>query len=421
MLTSRIGHILLVLSVLLLVWRPAHAAEIEHASASITTNQTTSASTFIDIPGATLSSGNFTTGRKYLVLAHAQMGASASDVTQVQVVHGSTAFPGMDSWNPFGNSSARNQYACHTVWEAVSSEGIALQYRTRLGGAQVASADFAQLFVMNLSDDLAENTDWFSSEVSADDTMSTSYEDGASVTVGAGTWLVLSCAYVDFAAQNTNSVAVRLTDGTIVLPEAEIDIGDSGRDEITMSLSRIFETAGSTTLKVQYKVSASTTATHLHSRIFALNLDKFRNHAVAYTESGTALSATDWATQIQTISITPDVQSDVLIGSYFSFDRNDSGNMANQRIQVDGSDSPAGQTAAVYDFRHGTNPLEDPMSMSAFVSGMTASAHTIDLDGSVNTTTGTPTAKYATLWAFTMELAAAGAPDVSFMRRRLNW
>lgn len=49
------------------------------------------------------------------------------------------------------------------------------------------------------------------------------------------------------------------------------------------------------------------------------------------------------------------------------------------------------------------------MSLSTVVSSMTAAAHTIDLDGSISATTGTPDAETATLWAVTMELAAAAA------------
>ena len=111
----------------------------------------------------------------------------------------------------------------------------------------------------------------------------------------------------------------------------------------------------------------------------------------------------------------------MLIGSYWTFDRN-AGSLGNQRLQVDSSDVPAGQTAAVYDYRGGIdNTDREPMGMSILVTNMTAAAHTIDVHGSVDSATGTPAALERTIWAIPMELAAAGAPDVSFMRRRLNW
>ncbi len=140
--------------------------------------------------------------------------------------------------------------------------------------------------------------------------------------------------------------------------------------------------------------------------------------AFAQTDAATALSATDWATQIQTTSITPDVQGDVWIGAYWSYDKNSSGNMANQRLQVDNSDEPAGQTTAVYDYRAGIDGTdEEPMMMTAMVTNMTAAAHTIDVDGSVDVTTSTPEAETRALWAVTMELPATGV-EPSFAGRR---
>lgn len=393
-----------------MVLAPAQAAEIDHASAAVTSNQTTNSTTFVDVTGATIASGSFTAGKKYLLYITAQIGYTAGDGTEVQVIHGSTAFTGSNQWTSFAADTNRHAYTFTTVWTAVSSEGIALQYRSRLGGANTASANFVSIVAINLSDDVTENTDWFFNEVSADDAMSTSFEDGASVTVGAGTWLVLGNIQVDYAAQSANYVTVRLSDGTNVLPQAQIDIPNTALDEIVYGLARVYSAASSTTYKVQYKVSASTTANALHSKVFALNLDKFRNAAYAYTEAGTNLSATDYATQIQTLSFTPDVQGDVLVGSYWSCDRNSSGNTCEQRLQIDNSDAPAGQTTANYQFRHGTDGTdEDPMTLSTLVASMTAAAHTIDLDGSISATTSTPDAETATIWAFTMELAAAAS------------
>lgn len=410
---------ILALLLALLIPVQVHAAAIGHATAEVTSNQTTSSTTFVDVTGATIASGSFTTGKKYLIHITAQIGFVTGDGTEVRVVHGSTEFDGSKAWHVLTGTETRRAYSFTTVWTAVSSEGIALQYRSRTGGANTASANFVHILAMNLSDDVTEGTDWHFNEVSADDAMSTTYEDGASITFTPGTashdWLVLGDVLVDYAAQCTNYVSVRINAGTPVLPQAIIDCTNSALEEFQFGLARVYTLAASSqTIKMQYAVSASTTANHLNSRIFAIDLHKFRNHAFAYTEAGTNLSATDWATQIQTLSITPDVQGDVWIGGYWSFDRNSSGNMANQRIQVDNSDQPAGQTTAAYDFRRGTDGTdEDPMVISTSVTNMTAAAHTIDLDGSVNATTSTPQAETATLWAVTMELPATGAAATS--------
>lgn len=403
-------RLLFALLFLLYTTAPTYAASIGHASASVTSNQTTNSTTFVDVTGATIASGSFTVGKKYLLYITAQIGYVAGDGTEVQVIHGSTAFAGSGQWVSFAADTNRHNYTFMTVWTAVASEGIALQYRSRLGGANTASANFVHVFAMNLSDDVTENTDWFFGEVSADDAMSTAFEDGASVTTGAGTWLVLGNIQVDYAAQTANTVTVRLSDGTNVLPQANVDVPNSALDEVGYGLARVYTAAGSTTYKVQYKVSASTTANALHSKVFALNLAKFRNYSSAYTEAATNLSATDYATAVQTLSITPDVQGDVWIGSYWSCDLNTGGNTCEQRIQVDNSDSPAGQTTANYQFRQGSDGTDEvPMTLSTLVASMTAAAHTVDLDGSISATTGTPDAEARTLWAVTMELAASSS------------
>lgn len=395
---------------LLLSLSPAtsHAASVAHAFAEVASDQTTSSTTFTACTGASLADTSFTASKKYLLFLTAQMSYTLGDGTEVRVVHGSTAFDGSTSWVDASSTGWRQTYPFMRVWTAVSSEGVTLQFRSRTGGANTAYCNFASLFAMNLSDDLTENTDWFYNELSTDDVMSTSYEDGATITVPAGTWWVFGNAMTDSGAQITNYVSVRLTDGTNVLPEAQVDIGSTGRDEKSYGLGRVYTVAGSTTFKVQYKISASTTGNHLHSAVFALNMAKFAGAVSAYTEGSAALSTTDWATPIQSVGVTPTVQGDVWIGSYWTFDRN-AGSLGNQRLQVDDSDAPAGQTAAVYDYRGGIDSTDkEPMLMSTMVTNMTAAAHTIDVDGSVDSATGTPAALERTIWAIPLELVAAG-------------
>ena len=57
------------------------------------------------------------------------------------------------------------------------------------------------------------------------------------------------------------------------------------------------------------------------------------------------------------------------------------------------------------------------MGMSTMVANMTVAAHTIDVDGSVDSATGTPAALERTIWAIPMELAASGV-EPSFAGRR---
>lgn len=413
-------RLLLLLAALLLSLSPsmAHAASVAHAFAEVASDQTSTSSTFGACTGASLADTNFTAGKKYLLLSKSQLSYTLGDGTEARFVHGSTEFDGSKAWIDASATGWRITFPFMRVWTAVSSEAITLQFRSRAGGANTAYCNFAGLFAMNLSDDLTENTDWFYNENATDNGATTSWQDGATITVPAGTWLVAGHILTDAAAQSTNYPMVRLTDGTNTVPATQVDVGVGTRDEKASGLERVYTVAGSTTFKVQYAVSASTTANHLHSAIFALNMAKFAGATSAYTEGSQALGATTpFETQIQTLSVTPTVQGDVLLGGYWTFDRN-SGNLGRQRLQVDNSDTPSGQTAAAYPYRAGIDSSDrEPMGMLTMVTNMTAAAHTIDVDGSVDSATGTPAALERTIWAIPMELAAAAtAPGKRSMR-----
>lgn len=411
-------HLLWLLSLaVLLAPSFAHAAAIEHAYAEITSNVSTTSSTFTGVTGASLSSGSFTVGKKYLIRIVARFAVSSTNDGEVRVVHGSTGFAGSQSWLQATNNGHSFSYQFVTVWEAVSSEGIALQYRSRTGASTVNS-DFASVFVMCLSDALTENVDWAFNENATDTTVSATlntYQDGASVTFtpsGSSDWLVLSTVLMDAGAQATNYPVVRLNSGGAMTPFVSLDVFNTALDELVYGLERVFSlTAVSTTMKAQYAASAnSQSMQHLNSTIFALNLSKFRNAAVAYTDGTTNLSATNYATNLQTLSVTPAVQGNVWIGGMWTFHTGGSGRTAKHRIQVDSNDVPAGQTSAAYTYSKSSDARDENMHLQSVVSNMTAASHTINLDGSADSTTGTPQGQYRSLWAIPMELAATERP-----------
>jgi hypothetical protein len=147
-------------------------AAIAHASRVNTTNQTTASTTYIDATNGDIASGSFTTGDKYLILAMAQLGVNNSfQGVFLRVVHGSTAFD--DSEQLWANSATtrRTPYFWWTVWTAVSGEDINIQYSGNIHNVGAPSLDFIVLLAINLSDDVTENTDWFSAERSTDDAL----------------------------------------------------------------------------------------------------------------------------------------------------------------------------------------------------------------------------------------------------------
>jgi hypothetical protein len=97
-------------------------AAIAHASRVNTTSQTTTSTSYVDATNGDIASGNFTVGKKYLILAMAQQSSSISLGSTIQVVHGSTAFT--DSEQRFAITSLWAPYFWWTVWTAVSGEDI---------------------------------------------------------------------------------------------------------------------------------------------------------------------------------------------------------------------------------------------------------------------------------------------------------
>ena len=195
---------------LLCLLLPAHAgaAAINHAYTEVATVQTTASTTYVDVPGASIASSEFTAGKKYLLVVDAQFrNDTATAQASLQVVHGSTAFGESAITHQFSaapTTPVRNGYRFVTVWTAVAGEGITAQFKA---SANTAECNFVTLFKLTLSDDLTENTDWFSAESATDATITTAGVAGASVsfTPAAGNdWLVLSYAQVDITSTSSS-------------------------------------------------------------------------------------------------------------------------------------------------------------------------------------------------------------------------
>lgn len=389
-------------------------AEIAHANAEQTTQQTTTSATYGDVTGASIASGSFVAGKKYRIKVTAHVNNSAgSGPTGVKVLHGTTDFADSESIQARTDVNRWWFYSWFHVWTAVSGEGIKVQLKS--DGTNTARIDQIFISAINLSDDVTENTDWFFGERSTDDALTSTYLAGATTGAftpsGASDWLVETASQIDSGADTSVSAQSRIVrsgEASSTLPQMVLE----GRaSQIAMlSASRVFALTGVSNTFTEESGEQTTGGGHtrLHSKIFALNLNKFKNHAFAYTEADLELGTTAFGDQIQTLSITPDLAGDVEIGAYWGFDANAVNTSAKSRVQVDNADQPPDQTTDTYNFFGNDNRDETPQGLHT-VENLTASAHTIDLDASASTVTGAPTAQERSLWAFTMELAAGAA------------
>lgn len=417
--------ILIVVLLALVVPVRVHAAAIGHTYVLQNTGQNITSTSYVDIPGASIASGNFTAGKKYLLYITAQYRETSTGFVWLRAAHGTTAFAESEVSMLTGSGNEYLAYAWFTVWTAVSGEAVKLQGQV---SGTVPSADYARISMLaiNLSDDLTENTDWFWSERTTDDALTTTPSNGGTVTFtpsGTSNWLVLTTAQIDYADISA-TITARLSrsgEASSATPETNIRAANASLLDVRTHARAFALTAASNTF-TEVTVSSASSGTRLNSGLFALKLNKFRNHAIAYTDADAALSATDYATELQTVGLTPGVVSNVWILGYWGFDVGAVAREAEFRIQVDAADQPADQTTDNLQFSIiGSSSLdtaEAPMNISSFVSSMSASAHTIDLDASAEQTTGAPAGQHRQLAAVTMELAAPAANNFGLLRRR---
>lgn len=374
--------------------------------------------TDVDATDALIPASFFTAGKKYLIEVSCVVGnAIGGNITRVRVVHGSTAFADSELiFAPASASSRRFKYPYFIVWTAVGGEDIKLQYNVVSGTAQL---DFIFMQATNLSDNLTENVDWYSNENPGSDALSTTPVDGAAITVlpiAPSDWLVYAGVQLNPGDNTTLYTSTLNRSGEASSSVPSHDCTPTAADQQYLYLmARVFAlTAVSNTFTEKSSLSTGTAHARLFSRVFALNLNKFAAHASVFTDtSNPALSASAYATEIQTLDITPTVTGTVFIGAQFQFNSNH----YNPRLAVRGQtyvvgqsqvDQPAGQTAAALELRPtqaGSND-EDAIFMRTAMSMTAGNTYRTDIDGSVSHTTNTPTAGERSLWMFSAELAA---------------
>ena len=381
-------------------------AAIPHTFTERNTVQTNNTNTYASVTSIAQASGNFTAGKKYLILATAQLGAAGVAATDIHLIHGSTEFEGSLAILYFLDGTQKALWSYMTVWTAVSSEGLDIEFRGNIsGGANNNTVNFVSLMSIQLTDYLTENTDWYFGESTAQAlTTGSTWYDGGSITFTPGTasqdWLVMSHAlHARTTTGNSCQSRINRDSGTSTTP-LSIVVPNNSASITTATLARVFSLpASSTNFKEQSMNATGAISTRTYSCIFAMNLAKFATYGSAYTDGDTTYTATAIATpdQLQSVNVTPTTAVDTWVLAYHGFDKAVVSYSNQYRVQVDNSDQPSGQTTAAYVFNYGhsTNSAGDevPTMLSTMVSSMTAASHTIDLDGAVSNTTSSPSAQ----------------------------
>ncbi len=387
--------------------------------------QTTSANSFSDVAGAGISSTNFTAGKKYLLVVTALLDSTdVNKACQVRMVHGATQFPACEHREEPDSTTSKIGYLWWAVWEA-ADEDVKLQMKSETTGIEVGVSEIEMKWFC-LSDGLVENTDWFHNAVTLPIgettalTQAESTENNASITVlpavAGQKWLVLSrCDHgVDDNTISHQSRLLRTGEATETLSELIKEGQDAGHIFLFSQVQVRTLGAVSNTFTEKSLLSAlGSGGVRGASAVAALNLSKFKQAEIAWTAAKTDLSATDFGTQLETVTITPSTAGDVWSMGYWVHDVGAAGIYGKTRLQVDNVDDPAGQTAAALALEEAHDDRDQMAMVVGTLSSQTAAAHTYDLDASTEAALAGRGGMYRSLFAVTMELAGSEPPPAS--------
>ncbi len=394
----------------------AFGVEIPHVFIEQTTEQTHTGDTlWTDISGATIDSGNFTAGRKYLVFYDSYLaGDNINTGFGIRALHGSTAFDeSQRSMEP--SQTSYYKIAWFTVWTAVGGEGIKLQFQTETS-IQEVKADTISLIAIEISEELTEGTDWDFNHNNTSIELDTNFEDHATITIQSAdhdagdTYLVMAYGQLDDTSGNTQgeSRLERTGEATSTEPTLSQESEDNLIDIFLQFHLITFDLgAADNTFTVQGREDGSSTFNLAHSSVFALNLESFVDSAEIFNGTSLPLNTTDWADLINTLTMTPSQTGDVLILSSWVTDYGAASRLAESRMQIDNVDEPTGQTdyLATMASWDSTDFHSHPI---ATIEDLDTSLHTFDVDGDSPTTAPDQTAVNRQIVAFSMELVGAG-------------
>lgn len=304
-------------------------AEIGHAIVETNSVDTTTSTSFTHVGSAgehEIQGSSLDGSTNYILLAHALHGGSSTSNNQIYMnltENGVGALANSEqraeSRRNGGSSGVHYGFLDKITTASTPSD---YQIQMKSNGSETSSVTGSWLCMIDL-DDLTTDQ-WKYAEVDTDDTsISTSTETGASVTLGEGDWLIFAFTRWDM---NSNSDAV----------EFQIDIDGNNKaftryeardtTEVSCMLTMTAYTVSgdSVTASVEYS-SEGTAPDLLNSRIFAIDMNAFQDHAFKQKAKGvstTNISAHDTNFTVDTLSHTSSTGSarDWAVFSHLTWD-----------------------------------------------------------------------------------------------------
>ena len=272
-------------------------AEIGHAIVETNSIDTTTSTSFTHVGSAgehEIQGSSLDGSTNYILLAHALHGGSSTSNNQIYM---NVTENGVGA---LGNSeqraeSRRNGGASGVHYgflDKVTTASSANDYEIQMksDGSESSNVTGSWLCMIDL-DDLTTDQ-WKYAEVDTDDTsISTSTETGASVTLGEGDWLIFAFTRWDM---NSNSDAVEFqidVDGNNKA-FTRFEARDTTEVSCMLTMTAYTVSGDSVTAAVEYS-SEGTNPDLLNSRIFAIDMNAFQDHAFKQKAKGVSTTSID--------------------------------------------------------------------------------------------------------------------------------
>lgn len=375
---------------------------------------TANSTTWVDV--ATIASGDFTAGHKYLILAAAFVRhASSANEVRMRLVHGTTPTEFTDASLAYELTS--NTQETNPGWMTVytqpgTTEAVTLQ--VSVSATNTATVEWGGILAIDLDTGLTENTDYWYNEVTSDYSTTSTNTAQASVTFtpnGTDTFLLLGTFDIIPAATGSNYKAdlYDSVTGVLTVTDAEgEDVSNETRGHTMASV--LVPSSASHTFSVRLG-HESTTHTVLSSRIFVLRLDAFDQFVYALNASQQQPAASPSWTTTATVSPTPNVTGDWVVLGYYADDVGTITDDLATRLRINPDGGGLASDPAYSDSGPGTEGWDDtdilPVSIFTLAELDSGAARTINLD--VSLVSGTALrVQDRLLVAFSLELAGEG-------------
>jgi hypothetical protein len=391
-------------------------SEITATSVEMVTQRTTTSTSYTDVTGAAIADSWFDNGDVYWIEVRAVYKNSSGGLsTGVQCLHGSTAFAESEEFRENYGGAWQN-YSDFFVWTAVSGEGFKVQFKTE-DAAGTAAIDYVQIIAWKLTGNFVLNTDYFydtavASTALTDDYWSTA--DNATITFTPSEanqeWMVRSTSRISSGNVNRQHESrINLDDSDLALWGGQE--GEGASDLMHISLTRSYNalSAAEHTFEEQSRLDGGEIGgeNRTHSKIGAINLDKFVDAESVWSATGSSLSQdATYGTNVETLEFTPSQAGNIVVLGDFGYNPGGASDDWLHRARIETTDVISGITSDLYKYRC-TDSTDLRHGSWATIEDVAASAQTLDVDACCEDASDAAY-EQTSIIAFSLELPSSG-------------